>query len=269
MITFPNAKLNLGLHVIRKRYDGYHYIETVLYPIPLKDALEIVPAEEDSLEIEGLPIAGNPEDNLVMKALKLMREQHSIPPLRIILHKTIPTEAGLGGGSADGSFMLKMLNNYAKIGLPDEQLEQMAAKLGGDCPFFIKNRPRYATGKGEHLEALEISLKDYYICLVKPDIKVSTQEAYTLVVPQVGKVSIPNVVRRPVREWRDVLENVFEEPIMKKHPQIKRIRDKMYAEGADYAAMSGSGSAVFGLFRKETNLENDFPGCFVWQSKML
>lgn len=268
MIIFPNAKINLGLHVIRKRYDGYHYIETVLYPIPLKDALEIVPAEEDSLEIEGLPITGKAEENLVMKALKLMREQHTIQPLRIVLQKAIPTEAGLGGGSADGAFMLKLLNNFAKLSLSDEKLEQMAAKLGADCAFFIKNKPTYATGKGEHMEALEISLKDYYICLVKPNIKVSTQEAYKLIVPQVGKVSIPNVVRRPVQEWRDVLENVFEEPIMKKHAQIKRIRDRMYAEGADYAAMSGSGSAVYGLFRKETNLKNDFPGCFVWESKL-
>ena len=267
MICFPNAKINLGLHVVSRHPDGYHGIETVFYPVPLCDALEIVPAEAFSFHTYGLAIDGPMDDNLVMRALATMRRQTDIPPVAIHLKKTIPFGAGLGGGSSDAAFMLKLLRDYASPSLTDDALERMAARLGADCPFFVRNRPVMATGIGNVFSPADISLAGYHIAIVKPSVSVSTRAAYAAICPAKPTVPLSEVIRRPVTEWRDMLKNDFEAPVFTLHPTIGAIKEQLYTLGAVYAAMSGSGSAVFGLFDREPSLP-PFAGCFVWQGRL-
>ena len=267
MICFPNAKINLGLHVVSRRPDGYHCIETVFYPVPLCDALEIVPAEAFSFHTYGLAIDGPADDNLVMRALAAMRQQVDIPPVAIHLKKTIPFGAGLGGGSADAAFMLKLLRDYASLSLTDGALERIAARLGADCPFFVRNRPVMATGIGDVFSPANVSLAGYRIAIVKPAVSVSTREAYAAIRPAASAVPLDEIISRPVTEWRDALKNDFEAPVFALHPAIGAIKAQLYAAGAAYAAMSGSGSAVFGLFDGEPSLPA-FTDCFVWQGKL-
>ncbi|MDR1454974.1 MAG: 4-(cytidine 5'-diphospho)-2-C-methyl-D-erythritol kinase, partial [Tannerella sp.] len=262
MLCFPNAKINIGLHVLRRRDDGFHEIETVFYPVPLRDALEAVPAAQFTFHASGLPLNVATEDNLVWKALKLLEQRHAIPPLEICLRKCIPDGAGLGGGSADAAFMLKLLNDCAALRLSDTELETLAAMLGADCPFFIRNRPLLASGTGNVFEPVDLSLKGYTLRIVKPDIAVSTGEAYARITPAIPPVSLKEAVSQPVSEWKRTLTNDFEADACRRHPAIGRIRERMYAGGAVYAAMSGSGSAVYGLFDTEADLP--FPDCFVW-----
>lgn len=268
MIGFPNAKINLGLHVTEKRPDGYHNIETVFYPIPLKDALEIVPAPTNSFSQTGIPIEGPVEKNLVMKALHLLENHFTIPPLEVHLLKMIPFGAGLGGGSADAAFMLKLVNDFCGLELNEDRLEAFAATIGADCPFFIKNKPVFATGIGNVFEPVDLDLSDYYCCLVKPDIAVSTPEAYAAVKPAFPEISLKEIVAKPVADWRECLVNDFERSVFPRFPEIKQIKERLYAHGAVYAAMSGSGSAVFGLFDKVTDLKATFPDCFVWEGRL-
>ena len=263
MICFPNAKINLGLHVVEKRGDGYHNLETVFYPIPLKDALEIVPASEFSFTQAGLALDSHPEDNLVLKALNLFRYNHDIPPLSVFLKKAIPFGAGLGGGSADAAFMLKLLNEYTSQNLSDEELEKMAVELGADCPFFIRNSPVMASGIGNIFESIALSLQGYILCIIKPNHFVSTKEAYALVKPAKPLLSLREIVQMPVKEWKNSLKNAFEPGIFQKYPVIAGIKEYLYACEAVYAAMSGSGSAVFGLFEKDVHLS--FPDCYLWK----
>lgn len=264
MICFPDAKINLGLHVVRKRAGGYHDIETIFYPVPLCDALEVVASAADGFHQSGIPVDGKPEDNLALKALHLLRKYYPVPPVNIYLHKCIPAGAGLGGGSSDAAFMLGLLNEFAGLGLPEERLEELAAQLGSDCPFFIRNRAVYACGRGEEMADISLSLKGWYLVLVKPAIAVSTARAYGMVTPKEPAVSLKEVVKRPVAEWRGLLVNDFEETITREYPLISAIRDKLYGAGAVYAAMSGSGSAVFGLFGEPQQLQPLFPEHFVW-----
>jgi 4-diphosphocytidyl-2-C-methyl-D-erythritol kinase len=252
MITFPNAKINLGLNVVAKRTDGYHNIETVLYPVRLHDALEIVPAAARTTFTQtGFPIDGDPCQNLVFKAYRLLKERHPLPEIDIYLQKNIPFGAGLGGGSADAAFMLKLLNEYADLRLSDPQLEDYAAQLGADCPFFIRNQPAFAEGIGTTLTLLPssaIDLSAYRLIIVKPDVHVSTAAAYAGVTPRIPAHPILSVLSQPVDTWRDGLVNDFEASILVRFPQIEAIKRELYAAGAVYAAMSGSGSAVFGIF---------------------
>jgi 4-diphosphocytidyl-2-C-methyl-D-erythritol kinase len=253
MICFPNAKINLGLNIISGRGDGYHNIETVFYPVALTDALEIVPArgEKGVFRQTGIPVDGNPEDNLVMKACKLLASFCQLPEIDIHLLKKIPFGAGLGGGSSDAAFMLKLLNDYARLGLSGDELERLAGQLGADCAFFIRNKPVFASGIGNVFEDVEISLNDYRLVLIKPGIHVSTKEAYSMVRPATPAYSIKDIILSPVETWKDRLVNDFEESVFQQHPAIRDVKTQLYDKGAIYASMSGSGSCVFGIFKGE------------------
>lgn len=274
MITFPNAKINLGLNIVEKRTDGYHNIETVFYPINLQDALEVNRLENADgpyrLRVKGNPLDGRPEDNLVVKAYLLLRDKYHLPSVDIHLFKHIPTGAGLGGGSADGAYMIKILNEKFKLGLSLKEMEQYAVQLGADCAFFIQNQPAFATGIGNIFEPVKISLSDYCLVLVKPDISVPTAVAYTHITPHHPEKSIKEIICQPVETWKDELLNDFEQPVFAQYPEIAAIKDKMYDLGAVYASMSGSGSAVFGIFRQRIdNIDAIFDGYFCRQREMI
>jgi 4-diphosphocytidyl-2-C-methyl-D-erythritol kinase len=266
MITFPNAKINLGLNIVSKRPDGYHNIETVFYPVRLWDALEIVPAAggTTSFRQTGIPVDGDPQENLVFKAFRLLKKQYALPEIDIYLQKNIPFGAGLGGGSADAAFMLKLLNDFAGLHLPDTRLEEYAAQLGADCPFFISNQPVFAEGIGTVFSPVSLSLADYYLVLVKPDIHVATAAAYAGVRPQAPKESLRTIIRRPVQSWKNSLVNDFEPSVFARFPEIGAIKQKLYDRGAVYASMSGSGSSVFGIFETPECLASEFPDCRVF-----
>lgn len=258
MITFPNIKINLGLSITEKRPDGYHNLETVFYPVALEDALEIRTNPEAqqkfTLHQHGMEIAGNPENNLVVKAYLLLDKEFHLPPVEIHLYKHIPSGAGLGGGSSDAAFMLKLLNEHYNLQLSDNQLEDYAATLGADCAFFIKNTPTYAEGIGNIFSPIELSLKGYRIMIVKPDVFVSTRETFANIRPHRPEYPVREVIRRPVAEWKDTLINDFEASVFPQYPVIGEIKEELYHQGAIYASMSGSGSSVFGLFAAGTTL---------------
>lgn len=267
MICFPNAKINLGLHITAKRSDGYHNIETIFYPIPLRDALEAVKSEKTSFTQSGIPLDTTSENNLVMKAYRLMSQEISVPTVNIYLKKAIPSGAGLGGGSADAAFLLKLLNQLYENPLPESRLIKMAASIGADCPFFIRNTPVIATGTGDIFKDSDVSLKGYTLYIVKPPVSVATKEAYSTVRPQKPTFSLDKLSSCPVHEWKNVLINDFESVLFEKYPLIGEIKNRLYASGAEYASMSGSGSAVFGLF-KDTVLSVGFADCFVWKGTL-
>lgn len=251
MITFPNAKLNLGLNILRRREDGYHELESLFIPYcGLRDVLEIVPAAETSLHLYGIEIDGAAEDNLVFKAWKMMHSEFGIGPVEMHLWKGIPFGAGLGGGSADAAFALAMLNEMFLLRLQQQELAELASTLGSDCPFFIFNRPMMARGRGEILSRFNIDLSDYRIEVIKPDVSISTREAYAGIRPHLPSISLEDVLALPVEKWKGLLCNDFEESIFPLHPEIAAVKEDFYRRGALYAAMSGSGSAVMGIFRK-------------------
>lgn len=258
MITFPNVKINLGLSITEKRPDGYHNLETVFYPVALEDALEIRTSPETdrkfSLHQHGMEIAGNPEDNLVVKAYLLLDKDFHLPPVEIHLYKHIPSGAGLGGGSSDAAFMLKLLNEHYHLNLTEGQLEAYAAILGADCAFFIKNKPTFAEGIGNIFSPVELSLNGYQIMIVKPNVFVSTREAFSSIRPHHPEYQVKEVIKRPVTEWKDTLINDFEASVFPQHPIIREIKEELYRQGAIYASMSGSGSSVFGLFASGSSL---------------
>ncbi len=260
MITFPCAKLNLGLNVVSRRADGYHDLETVFYPIPLHDALEICEMDADfpsvpdcDIKVTGIDIASNDEDNLVSKAYRLLAADYTLPRLHVHLHKGIPSQAGLGGGSSDAAHMITLLNSAYQLGMDTEKMERYAARLGADCAFFIQSCPAYAHGIGDLLEPLGEGipqLKGLYLALVKPDIAVSTKEAYGNIHPRQPEKCCRDIVHQPIETWCDDLYNDFEEPIFDLYPEIGFIKQCLYDMGAVYAQMSGSGSSVFGIFRE-------------------
>ncbi len=271
MITFPNAKINLGLNIVEKRPDGYHNLETIFYPINLQDALEVTRREnndkEYTLHISGSPLEGEPEDNLVVKAYKLLKKDYpGLLPVDIHMYKHIPAGAGLGGGSSDAACMIKLLNDKFSLGLSTERMEEYAVKLGADCAFFIRNKPVFATGIGNLFEPVELSLKGYHIILIKPDIFVSTRDAFAEIKPVRPAVSLKEVVKQPIETWKSSMKNDFEDSVFKKFPEIAAIKDELYDLGAVYAAMSGSGSSVYGIFKAPIeNVEDKFCGCFCRQ----
>ena len=259
MIVFPNCKINLGLHILRKREDGFHDLETVFYPLPLQDALEIV--QNDTTEPEltfsasGLPIDGEAANNLCYKAYYLLKQQFpQLPAVRMHLHKVIPMGAGLGGGSADGTFTLLALNKKFNLGLPDSALIELSLNLGSDAPFFIPNKPCYATGRGEHLMPVELDLSAYKILVINPKIHINTGWAFSHIRPFSGRASLKELIQLPINEWKGKLINDFELPVSTHHPEISAIKEGLYQYNALYAAMSGSGSTVFGIFPKEADL---------------
>ena len=274
MITFPNAKINLGLNVVEKRADGYHNLETVFYPINLQDALEVKIKEKNDtpyqLHVKGVTLEGDTASNLVVKAYLLLQEDFQLPPIDIHLFKHIPIGAGLGGGSADCAFMIKLLNEKFKLGIDLETMEGYAARLGADSAFFIRNTPVLATGIGNEFHPIDLSLAGHYIVLVKPDIFVSTREAYAGIQPCRPATPIKDIISGPIESWKELLKNDFETSVFKQYPAIAAIKDKLYDLGAVYAAMSGSGSAVFGIFKQRVeNIDEKFAGSFCRQREML
>ena len=269
MVVFPNAKINLGLNIVSKRPDGYHNIETLFYPIGLSDVLEAVPAAGRAggvqLHLSGLAVDGAAEDNLVMRACRLLAGRFDLPGVDVYLEKIIPFGAGLGGGSADAAFMLRLLRDMFRLPATDGELCALAAGIGADCPFFLLNRPVMARGRGDEFEAVDFSLAGKHLVLVKPPVMVSTPEAYSLVKPRRPEVPIPEILNRPLAEWRGLLKNDFEESVFARYPRIGEIKERLYAQGAVYASMSGSGSSVFGLFEAPADLNGAFADCFVWQ----
>lgn len=253
MICFPNAKINLGLSVTGKRPDGFHTIESVFYPIAWNDALEVIESPEASvdfkLHLSGLPISGKLEDNLLYKAYALLKEQRTMPKLSVYLHKTLPMGAGLGGGSADCAFFINQLNTQFGLGLSEEERLNIARPLGSDCAFFIRNKPVYAYEKGDVFQDLSLDLSAYYIAVVFPDVHSNTKEAYSLVTPALPAHRILETIQQPLHTWQDVLVNDFERSIFSKYPVVEQSKHALYEAGAIYASMSGSGSAVFGLFK--------------------
>lgn len=271
MIVYPNAKINLGLNVVSRRSDGYHNLETVFYPVQIMDALEVKPLETDTddyyqLQLSGRVVEGNTTDNLVVKALGLLKQDFEIPPVLIHLHKQIPTGAGLGGGSSDAAFMLKLLNQRFQLHLTDEQLEVYAAKIGADCAFFVRNQPVMATGIGNEFHPISLSLKGYHILLVKPEISISTKEAYQGLTPKKPQMPLTEILNHPIQEWKELMVNDFEATVFTQHPEIEAIKEQLYNLGAIYAAMSGSGSCVYGIFDKPFDEpERLFEDCYCRQ----
>ena len=266
MITFPNAKINLGLNIVERRSDGYHNIETVFYPVGLSDVLEVVPSDtcmDYSFSSSGIELNGDPEDNLIVRAYRLLRSDFQFPPVDISLIKQIPFGAGLGGGSSDAAFMLKGLNELFELNITKRKLEKYAAMLGADCPVFIKNKPVFASGIGNVFSPIKISLKGYFLLLVKPDIHVSTPEAYSLVVPEIPQHSLLELIKGPVSGWKDTIKNDFEKSVFEIYPEIQSIKNQLYEMGAVYASMSGSGSSVYGIFKTEPEKTSLFEDCFV------
>lgn len=271
MITFPNAKINLGLNVVEKRPDGYHNLETVFYPVPIKDATEVFQMDaefpsdvECDLKVTNISIDGDEQKNLVVRAYNLLKQDFpTLPRIHAHLYKGIPTQAGMGGGSSDCGFMITQLNRQFQLGLSDQQMIDYAAKLGADCAFFVLNKPCYAEGIGEKLHPITLDLKGWHLAVVRPAIPVSTREAFSLITPMHPAKNCRDIVMQPVETWKDELTNDFEKSVFAIHPEIGAIKDQLYAMGAVYAAMSGSGSSLFGLFRESVDLEGfDAPGTF-------
>lgn len=261
MIIFSNCKINLGLRIVRKRADGYHDLETVFYPLLFQDLIEVIRTQEGTIQFtsSGIEIDGLPEQNLCMKAYALLKQSYDIPPLQLHLHKAIPSGAGLGGGSANAAFTLKLLNTKFNLGLSMKRLLDLALQLGSDCPFFIVNKPCIATGRGEMMDTIELPLlQQYHIAIINPGIHVSTAWAFSQVRPGANTVPVKEVISQPVNTWKDHLVNDFEQVVCEAHPRIREIKEMMYNNGAVYASMSGSGSSVYGLFEQAPLLNTDY-----------
>jgi len=267
MVSFPNAKINLGLNIVRKRSDGYHDIESCLYPIPYYDMLEIIEGNSFEFTITGIPI--NEDNNLVTQAYYLLTSKFDLPPVRIHLNKNIPVGGGLGGGSSNASFTLKMLNEIFHLNLKETALTKYASQLGSDCSFFIKNNPMMVSGKGEILEDLKINLTGYYLSVVTPQIQIKTGKAYNALQPKASDYTIKHIIENEsVEAWKKLLHNDFEKIVVSWHPEIEKIKQKMMEHDAIYSSLTGSGSSVFGIFDNKPVLENIFPNSyFIWTGK--
>ena len=270
MLLFPNAKINLGLSVTEKRTDGFHNIETVMVPIGLCDVLELIVAPDGQFlfSTSGLKINGDQNQNLVMKAWDMLRIKFQLPSVKIHLHKVIPLGAGLAGGSADAAFLIKGVNDLFNLNLSIEQMEAFTLELGSDCPFFIRNKPVFAKGRGEVFEDIEMDLGSYHIIVVKPEFRIDTAAAYSNIIPKQKAVSSFEVLKMNVSSWKDYLTNDFEKLVFEQHPQISSIKEDLFKMGAVYTSLSGSGSAVFGLFKDVPDVRTKFPDCFVWSGKL-
>lgn len=270
MIIFPKAKINIGLRITGKRNDGYHDIETIFYPVNLYDALEFVASQgkDDTLTVTGLDPGGLPGDNLVMKAVKLLRREFSFPVLRIHLHKAIPSGAGLGGGSSDAAFMINAINRHFNLDIPSGRMMTLALELGSDCPFFLECIPALARGRGEVLEPLEPFLEGCYLVLVNPAIHISTSEAYRNCRPGKSLENLRKLITLPVNEWKDSIRNDFEEYAFGKFPVIGEIKNALYESGAVFSSMSGSGSTVYALFRDKTKLPEELGKLMIYEGKI-
>jgi len=264
MITFPNAKINIGLNILSKRVDGYHNLQTIFYPVGIKDALEIIDADEQDEDIvfssSGLDIQGRPEDNLCIKAYRLLQKDFpQVTPVKMHLHKTIPMGAGMGGGSADAAFALKLLNNKFQLNLSLQELVNYALQLGSDCPFFLLNHPCYATGRGEIMEPVNIDLSSFQVLIVNPGIHINTAKAFSQIEAGKNTADLRTLTAQPIDQWKRTVINDFEASVFAQYPGIAAIKNELYDKGAVYASMSGSGSTVYGIFDKGTQPVMDFP----------
>jgi len=265
MIVFPCAKINIGLRIVSKRSDGYHDLESLFYPLPLCDILEIghlLPSCPFFVQT-GLLLACREEDNLVVKAFRLMQSRYSLPPVAIHLHKVIPSGAGLGGGSSDAAFMIRALNEFFHLDLSAGEMRSLALSLGSDCPFFIDAKPSLVKGRGELLFSFSLSLTGKYCVVVVPPFSVQTAEAYSLIQPRVPEKTLDGLLSEDISRWENTVINDFEKPLFRKYSMLENIKQSLYQQGALYASLSGSGSALYGLFEEPVNIH--FPGCFVWQ----
>lgn len=251
MILYPPCKINLGLHILNKRKDGFHELDTCMFEIPLYDILEILPSQKFEFSSSGMEIPGDFNTNLCVKAFKLIQENHNIPNIKMHLHKQIPMGGGLGGGSSDGTYVLKMLNTIFQLNLSETILEQYAATLGSDCAFFVKSGSQIAKGRGEILTPINLKLTGYFIKIVNIGIHISTAEAYSGVEFQQHKNSISEIINRNIIDWKTILNNDFELSIFKNYPVLKKLKADLYQEGAIYASMSGSGSTMYAIFKDE------------------
>lgn len=280
MVSFPNCKINLGLNIIRKRADGYHDLETVFYPVAFRDVLEVIKFQDTSFKVQelsnqypdsyrkstinfsstGLPINGPKSDNLCVKAYHLLQQHFpDLPAVQMHLHKVIPMGAGLGGGSADGAFALQLLNNIFKLNLSNQQLINYALQLGSDCPFFIDNKPCFATSRGEKMQPIDLNLSTYQLVIINPKIHIGTSWSFGNITPQIPTTSILQIIQHPIETWKNELINDFEKPAINKYPEIGNIINTLYNNGAIYSAMTGSGSSVFGIFPKKKIVYFSFP----------
>lgn len=274
MLLLPNCKINIGLNIVSKRSDGYHNLETVFFPIPLRDNLEFKEIENEDVPYRlvsgGVPIEGKPEDNLIVKVYLDMKAEFNLPALELSLYKNIPMGAGLGGGSSDAAAMMKGLNEAYNLQLSAEDMEKRLTKFGADCPFFVRNKPAYATGIGDELTNCNVSLKDKFIVLVKPDVFVSTKEAYAHVTPKLPAIPLAEAIKLPIETWKEQIVNDFEQSVFPFHPELPAIKQTLYDMGAVYASMSGSGSTMYGIFNRPTPEANEvFDKCFVYTKKLI
>jgi 4-diphosphocytidyl-2-C-methyl-D-erythritol kinase len=274
MLLLPNCKINIGLNIVSKRSDGYHNLETVFFPIPLRDNLEFKEIENEDVPYRlvsgGVPIEGKPEDNLIVKVYLDMKAEFNLPALELSLYKNIPMGAGLGGGSSDAAAMMKGLNEAYNLQLSTEDMEKRLAKFGADCPFFVRNKPAYATGIGDELTNCNVSLKDKFIVLVKPDVFVSTKEAYAHVTTKLPAIPLAEAIKLPIETWKEQIVNDFEQSVFPFHPELPAIKQTLYDMGAVYASMSGSGSTMYGIFNRPTPEANEvFDKCFVYTKKLI
>lgn len=274
MISFPNAKINIGLNIIEKRDDGYHNIESAFYPVALCDALEIIENTDDSNErisftFSGIEIPGNADDNLCWYAYHLIAADYVLPNVKVHLHKHIPIGAGLGGGSSDAAFFIHLLNDKFELGISWGEMHNYARQLGSDCSFFISNKPSFAEGTGDQYESMKLDLSKYHIALIYPNIHINTAKAYSGVIPKIPTRSLENdLLNLPIEQWEEFVHNDFEDSVFLQFPKLKEIKLQLYSMGAEYAAMSGSGSTVYGIFKNKTDLKNNFKNCFVWEGQM-
>ena len=274
MYILPNAKINIGLNVVSKRLDGYHDLQTVFYPIPITDAIEIKTLEKSTVPYEffssGIPIPGGIENNLIVKVFLELKKEYNLPPLSINLAKHIPIEAGLGGGSSDCAHMMKLLNEFFSLGLSDEDMEKKVSRFGADCAFFIRNKPVFAEGLGDTFSQIDICLKDYFIVLVKPDISISTRQAFSAIIPHNPNIDLKTILStEPISQWKYKISNIFERSIFPLFPNLQVIKETLYDIGAIYASMSGSGSTIYGLCdRTIENLCSIFPDCLTYSHRL-
>jgi 4-diphosphocytidyl-2-C-methyl-D-erythritol kinase len=268
VVVFPPCKINLGLSVLSKRPDGYHNLETCFYPVPWTDIAEIISADTFEFSYTGNVIPGTPAENLCVKAYHLLKKDFELGPVKIHLHKVIPSGAGLGGGSSDAAYTLRLLNEKFSLGLSQISLMQYASTLGSDCAFFIQDKAMVGTGRGEILNDTSLSLKNKFLVVIKPDIHVSTADAFSGITPKIPNLTIAEIIQYPLHQWKDVLTNDFEDTVFKKHPAIKRLKEKLYKLGAVYATMSGTGSAVAGIFDDTIDVSQHFQDTTIWSGSL-
>lgn len=268
MIAFPTCKINIGLQITEKRPDGYHTLQSCFYPVGWSDVLEIIPADTFAFTSSGLPIPGDPATNLCVKAYALLKVDFDLPPVAMHLHKIVPIGAGLGGGSADAAFALRLLNEQFSLHLTPNQLEDYARKLGSDCAFFVRNQPVYGTEKGDVFEPISVDLTGYQLVLIYPNLAISTAQAYAGVQPKMPEVPLLDLLQTPITAWRQTVHNDFEDSLFPAYPVLNQLRQQLYDLGAVYSSMSGSGSTVYGIFTAPPVLSNQFTAYRVWQGSL-